>query len=138
MIRRRLYSDLDFDLVMRNATPSQLAAIIPYYLTDGTESDSISQSKAEESQDTFSVLSPSQAYFVTLEQTSANPVAYQPAFSVLLEGQVNEDAILWSINKVLDNNPVLRSRFNLEILLLSKVAIRLNNSIFSIQASELR
>ncbi|MYM59065.1 amino acid adenylation domain-containing protein [Vibrio sp. OCN044] len=114
MIRRRLYSDLDFDLVMRNATPSQLAAIIPYYLTDGTESDSISQPKAEESQDTFSVLSPSQAYFVTLEQTSANPVAYQPAFSVFLEGQVNEDAILWSINKVLDNNPVLRSRFNLD------------------------
>ncbi|RSD28377.1 non-ribosomal peptide synthetase [Vibrio pectenicida] len=114
MIRRRLYSELDFDLVIRNPTPSKLAAIIPYYLTDGGESDCISQEYDSENDKTFCALSSSQAYFVTLEQTCTNPQAYQPAFNIFLEGQASEQAISWSINKVLANNPVLRSRFNLD------------------------
>lgn len=114
MIRRRLYSDLDFDLLMGNSTPSKLAAIIPYYLTDGVDGEPSLQHFTSGDEDKWCVLSPSQAYFVTLSQTCANAQAYQPAFHILLEGQVSEEAILWALDRVLDNNPVLRSRFDLD------------------------
>ncbi|MBU2899204.1 condensation domain-containing protein [Vibrio hepatarius] len=114
MICRRLYSELDFYLIIRNPTPSMLAAIIPYYCTDGGESNFSSQKHDSEEGVEFCALSSSQAYFVTLEQTCVNPQAYQPAFSISVEGQADKQAISWSIKKVLEKNPLLRSRFNLD------------------------
>ncbi|WP_108649568.1 AMP-binding protein [Dongshaea marina] len=108
MIRQYLFCTIDYEMFFNNPTPRQLALIIPYYVNDesfiGADFASVNSD---------SLLSSQQYYFLTLDQISMSPAAYQIAFKISATGSVNVDALEWCIRKVLKYNPVLRTRFNL-------------------------
>ncbi|MCL9779891.1 AMP-binding protein [Vibrio sp. S4M6] len=116
LIRKRLYSDIDFYLFFNNPTPKQLAMVVPYYIADETEDDRVIENSSFTSESKWSTLSPQQSYFLTLDQTSVNPKSYQIAFCIFAHGQVNPDGMVWSVKRVLENNPVLLSQFDLDNL----------------------
>ncbi|MFN3016851.1 amino acid adenylation domain-containing protein [Vibrio coralliilyticus] len=113
LIRRRLYSEIDFKLFFSNATPRKLAAVVPYYLADDLD-DATSTPNEKNQEAQFEPLTSQQAYFLTLEQTSANPKAYQPAFCIYLEGKASSESVEWCLNRVLASNPILTTQFDLD------------------------
>ena len=114
LIRRRMYSEIDLNLFFNNPTPRRLASVIPYYLTNGADEIDPAQQTLMPSDDGYQPLSSQESYFVTLEQTSDNKLAYQPAFAIHIQGKIDLDALNWSLQRVLTNNPILRTRFNLD------------------------
>lgn len=113
LIRHRLYSEIDFKLFFSNATPRKLSTVVPYYLTDDLDDATFTPSEKNQ-QAQFEPLTSQQAYFLTLEQTSTNPKAYQPAFCIYLDGKVDTKGVEWCINRLLANNPVLTTQFDLD------------------------
>lgn len=107
MIRRRVFSDIDYSLFFNNATPHLLSFIVPYYVND---EDTVSLDIGLES----ASLSSEQRYFLTLAQISPDPRAYQIAFRVTWRGPLNNEALEWCTQRILEDNPVLRSRFDLD------------------------
>ncbi|MEX3174912.1 amino acid adenylation domain-containing protein [Serratia quinivorans] len=107
MIRRRLFSDIDYFLFFNNATPHLLSFIVPYYVND---EDTVCLDQGLES----APLSGEQHYFLTLDQISPDPRAYQIAFCLTWHGPLNIAALEWCTQRILEDNPVLRSRFDLD------------------------
>ncbi|ENZ3708232.1 TPA: AMP-binding protein [Serratia marcescens] len=106
LIKRRLFSDIDYTLFFDNATPHLLSFIVPYYVND---TDPV----VLENDFRLPSISSEQRYFLTLDQISPAPGAYQIAFRLAFGGPLDISAMEWSIQQILKNNPVLRSRFNL-------------------------
>lgn len=107
IIRRRLFSDIDYSLFFHNATPHLLSFIVPYYAND--EAPAFSDDGTETAS-----LSSEQRYFLTLDQISPDPRTYQIAFRLTLRGPLHIAELEWCIQQILENNPVLRSRFDLD------------------------
>ncbi|UYA58940.1 Polyketide synthase modules 8 [Pectobacterium sp. F1-1] len=111
LIRKRLFSDIDYPLFFNNATPHLLAFIVPYYVND--DEPTLDEGKTD-----IDALTPSsqQRYFLTLDQLSPDPSVYQLAFRLTIDGTLDESAVEWSLGRILEGNPVLRTRFDLDRL----------------------
>ncbi|WP_431888578.1 amino acid adenylation domain-containing protein [Pectobacterium colocasium] len=111
LIRKRLFSDIDYPLFFNNATPHLLAFIVPYYVNDDDPT-------FDEGTTEIEALTPSsqQRYFLTLDQLSPEPSVYQLAFRLTIDGTLDESAVEWSLGRILEGNPVLRTRFDLDRL----------------------
>ncbi|WP_257982517.1 amino acid adenylation domain-containing protein [Pectobacterium brasiliense] len=111
LIRKRLFSEIDYPLFFNNATPHLLAFIVPYYVND--DEPAFNENNAD-----IEALAPSsqQRYFLTLDQLSPEPSAYQLAFRLTIKGPLDESAVEWGIRRILEGNPVLRTRFDLDRL----------------------
>ncbi|MFI8415587.1 amino acid adenylation domain-containing protein [Serratia sp. NPDC078593] len=107
-IRRRLFSDIDYALFFNNATPYLLSFIVPYYVND-EETFSSADCELESAP-----LSGEQRYFLTLDQISPDPLAYLIAFRLHLHGPLDVAALEWCVQRIVQHNPVLRSRFDLD------------------------
>nr|WP_275938578.1 phosphopantetheine-binding protein [Pectobacterium brasiliense] len=68
LIRKRLFSEIDYPLFFNNATPHLLAFIVPYYVND--DEPVFNENNAD-----IEALAPSsqQRYFLTLDQLSPEP-----------------------------------------------------------------
>ncbi|RLM20983.1 non-ribosomal peptide synthetase [Brenneria alni] len=109
LIRKRLFSDIDYPLFFNNATPHLLAFIVPYYVND--DEPSVNTHKTDI--DDFAPSS-HQRYFLTVDQLSPDPSIYQLAFRLTIEGALDDAAVEWSLKRILAGNPVLRTRFDLD------------------------
>lgn len=103
-IRQQLYADIDHDCFFTNPTPRLLAGVIPYYCND--------EDSSRHSDTTFTGLSSQQHYFLTLEQLSDSPRAYQIYFAIDIQGALNENAVNHSLSRILEQNAILRTRFD--------------------------
>ncbi|RYC47143.1 non-ribosomal peptide synthetase [Pectobacterium zantedeschiae] len=112
LIRKRLFSEIDYPLFFNNATPHLLAFIVPYYVNDDESTFERGKTDTEER-----ALSSQQRYFLTLDQLSPEPSVYQLAFRLTIDGTLDESAVEWSIRRILEGNPVLRTRFDLDGIL---------------------
>ncbi|SBS34864.1 Tyrocidine synthase 3 [Marinomonas spartinae] len=114
LIRQRLYSNIDFSLFFHNTTPRKLAMVVPYYIDDEDMASQMFTESLTIPAEDFSELSSQQSYFLALEQTSSQPKAYHPAFLIRAQGKADIQGIEWSVKRVLESNPVLRSQFDLD------------------------
>ncbi|WJY13812.1 amino acid adenylation domain-containing protein [Pectobacteriaceae bacterium CE90] len=105
-IRQQLYADIDHDCFFANPTPRALAGVVPYYCNDESNSDDDNNAEPR--------LSSQQRYFLTLELLSENPWAYQIYFAIDIRGDLNENAINHSLSRILEQNAILRTRFDLD------------------------
>ncbi|RYC37662.1 non-ribosomal peptide synthetase [Pectobacterium zantedeschiae] len=112
LIRKRLFSEIDYPLFFNNATPHLLAFIVPYYVNDDEPTFDGGKTDTEEC-----APSSQQRYFLTLDQLSPEPSVYQLAFRLTIDGTLDESAVEWSIRRILEGNPVLRTRFDLDGIL---------------------
>ncbi|MDE9495786.1 hypothetical protein KKJ09_19930 [Xenorhabdus bovienii] len=109
IIRRRLLHDVNYSLFFDNATPYLLSYIIPDYLNDR-----ITDFSGDEIDEGGCLLSYEQNYFLMLDQISPDPTSYYINFYLIINGELNNSAIEWSLKRILECNSVLRSHFDLD------------------------
>ncbi|CDH01892.1 non-ribosomal peptide synthetase [Xenorhabdus bovienii] len=110
IIRRRLSCDINYSLFFNNATPYLLSFIIPDYINDKVAD--VSEDEILDGDNCL--LSDEQNYFLVLDQISLDPTSYCINFYLIINGELNNSAIEWSLKRILECNSVLRSRFDLD------------------------
>ncbi|MDC9606045.1 AMP-binding protein [Xenorhabdus griffiniae] len=105
-IRHQLYADIDFDCFFANPTPRMLASVVPYY----SNNDIVRHDDKDESQ---GILSSQQRYFLTLELMNENLGLYQIYCAIDIHGSINKSAVNHSVSRILEQNAVLRTQFDL-------------------------